>query len=131
GPDGKTLYVANENDNTVTIIDIEKRARLGAVAVGVEPEGMAASPDGRIVVCTSETTNIAHFIDTATRAIVANVLVDSRPRYAAFKADGSELWVSAEIGGTVSVVDPVKHTVKDRIAFEVAGLAREMIQPVG
>src|SRR5258707_15763182 len=26
---GKILYVANENNNTVTIIDIEKRARLG------------------------------------------------------------------------------------------------------
>ena len=38
-PTGKILYVANENDNTVTIIDIERRARLGEVEVGVEPEG--------------------------------------------------------------------------------------------
>jgi YVTN family beta-propeller protein len=36
-PSGRLLYVANENDNTVTIIDIERRARLGDVAVGVEP----------------------------------------------------------------------------------------------
>src|SRR5262249_11200394 len=28
-PSGRLLYVANENDNTVTIIDIERRARLG------------------------------------------------------------------------------------------------------
>ena len=44
---GKILYVANENDNTVTVIDLEKRVRLGDIQVGVEPEGMAISPDGR------------------------------------------------------------------------------------
>ena len=129
--DGKILYVANENDNTVTIIDIEKRARLGEVQVGVEPEGMGISPDGKFIVNTSETTNMAHFIDTATREIVANVLVDARPRYAEFKQDGSELWVSAEIGGTVSVIDPVKREIKKKITFEIPGLRREAIQPVG
>jgi PQQ-dependent catabolism-associated beta-propeller protein len=115
----------------VTIIDIERRARLGDVQVGVEPEGMGMSPDGKILVNTSETTNMAHFIDTATREIVANVLVDARPRYAEFKQDGSELWISAEIGGTVSVIDPVKRVVKKKITFEIPGLRREAIQPVG
>jgi PQQ-dependent catabolism-associated beta-propeller protein len=92
---------------------------------------MGMSPDGKILVNTSETTNMAHFIDTTTWEIVANVLVDARPRYAEFKRDGSELWVSSEIGGTVSVIDPVKREVKKKIAFEIPGLRREAIQPVG
>ena len=74
---------------------------------------------------------MTHFIDTTTREVVANVLVDTRPRYAAFKPDGSELWVSAEIGGTIAVIDPVKREVKKKIGFEIAGLRREFIQPVG
>ena len=130
-PSGKILYVANENDNTVTVIDIEKRVPLGEVQVGVEPEGMGLSPDGKILVSTSETTNMAHFIDTQTRRIVANVLVDARPRFAEFKRDGSELWVSSEIGGTVSVIDPVKHEVMTKIGFDIPGLRREAIQAVG
>jgi len=130
-PDGKTLYAANENDNTVTLIDVATRAATGEVPVGVEPEGMGVSPDGKTVVCTSETSNMAHFIDIRAKDIVANVLVDSRPRYAQFKSDGSELWVSAEVGGTVSVIDPVKHVVTKKIKFEVPGLRREAIQPVG
>src|SRR5437588_325208 len=124
-------YVSNEKGNTVTVIDIEKRTQLGAVQVGVEPEGMEISPDGKILINTSETTNMAHFIDLASRKIVANVLVDSRPRFAAFKPDGSELWVSSEIGGTVSVIDPVQHAVKKKIAFAIPGLRTEAIQPVG
>ena len=92
---------------------------------------MAISPDGKILINTSETTNMAHFIDTTTREIVANVLVDARPRFAEFKSDSSELWVSSEIGGTVSVIDPVKRTITDKINFNIPGLRREAIQPVG
>lgn len=92
---------------------------------------MAISPDGKILINTSETTNMAHFIDTASRQVVANVLVDSRPRFAEFKRDSSELWVSSEIGGTVSVIDPARHAVTGKITFEIPGLRREAIQPVG
>src|SRR5207237_7474164 len=115
----------------VTLIELERRARIGDVQVGVEPEGMAISPDGKILINTSETTNMAHFIDTETRQIVANVLVEARPRFAEFKRDGSELWVSSEIGGTVSVIDPVKHEVTAKIVFEIPGLRKEAIQAVG
>jgi PQQ-dependent catabolism-associated beta-propeller protein len=101
------------------------------VQVGVEPEGMAISPDGKTLVNTSETTNMAHFIDTESHQVVANVLVDARPRVAEFKQDGSELWVSAEIGGTVSIIDPVKREVRTKIKFNVPGLRSEAIQPVG
>ena len=83
------------------------------------------------MVATSETTNMAHFIDADTREITANVLVNSRPRFAEFKSDGSEVWVSSEIGGTVSVIDAKSHAVKKKIGFEIPGLAKEAIQAVG
>ena len=78
-PDGKTIYVSNENDNLVTMIDAQTKRQIGDVPVGVEPEGMAVSPDGKILVNTSETTNMAHLIDTGTKQIIANILVDARP----------------------------------------------------
>ena len=105
-PSGNPLYIANEDDNLVTVVDLETLQPLAEIPVGVEPEGMGVSPDGSVIVNTSETTNMAHFIDTATHEIVANVLVDQRPRFAEFKSDGSEVWVSSEIGGTVSVIEP-------------------------
>ena len=48
----------------VTVIDLEKRASIGQVSVGIEPEGLAVSPDSKILICTSETTSMVHFIDT-------------------------------------------------------------------
>ena len=59
------------------------------------------------------------------------MLVDARPRFAEFKHDGSELWVSSEVGGTVSVIDPVKREVTKKITFDIPGLRKEAIQPVG
>jgi YVTN family beta-propeller protein len=57
--------------------------------------------------------------------------VDSRPRHAEFRHDGTELWVSAEIGGTVSVFDVATQTQKARIAFPIPGMQTDLIQPVG
>jgi PQQ-dependent catabolism-associated beta-propeller protein len=74
---------------------------------------------------------MAHFIDTATRKVVTSVLVDARPRFATFKRDGSELWISSEVGGTVSIIDPAKHEVKQKVEFKIAGMRPEPIQPVG
>ncbi|NNG05907.1 MAG: PQQ-dependent catabolism-associated beta-propeller protein [Inquilinus sp.] len=130
-PDGGTLYIANEDDNLVTVVDVVGKRVVAEIEVGVEPEGMGISPDGRILVNTSETTNMAHFIDTVTHEIVDNVLVDSRPRVAQFNNDGSKVWVSSEIGGTVAVIDADSRAILRTIEFEIQGVPREAVQPVG
>lgn len=129
--DGKRIYTSNESDNIVTVIDLEKRAIAGQIDVGVEPEGMAVSPDGKIVINTSETTNMAHWIDAQSLEIIDNSLVDQRPRHAEFDKEGKRLWVSAEIGGTVSVFDVGNHQEIAKIPFAIKGIHRDRVQPVG
>jgi YVTN family beta-propeller protein len=41
------------------------------------------------------------------------------------------LWVSAELGGTVSVIDTETRKIVKKIGFKVPGLPKEAIQPVG
>jgi PQQ-dependent catabolism-associated beta-propeller protein len=130
-PSGNPLYVANEDDNLVTVVDIFKGTVVTDIPVGVEPEGMGMSPDGKVLVNTSETTNMAHFIDTTTHQTFDNVLVDSRPRVARFNHAGTQLWVSAEVGGTVSVIYPKTRKITNKINFEIPGILKEAIQPVG
>jgi PQQ-dependent catabolism-associated beta-propeller protein len=101
------------------------------VPVGVEPEGMGISPDGKMLVNTSETTNMAHFIDTSTFQVIDSVLVDSRPRFAEFNKDNSKVWVSSEVGGTVSVIEPGTRKILKKIEFQIPGVTAETIQPVG
>ena len=41
------------------------------------------------------------------------------------------MWLSSEIGGTVSISDPAKRVITGKITFNIPGLRREAIQPVG
>ena len=129
--EGKYIYVANEDDNMVTVVDYIEKKIVKEIPVGVEPEGMGLSPDGKTLVNTSETTNMAHFIDTSSLEIKANVLVDARPRVAQYTRDGKFVWVSSEIGGTISIIDPTKFEIIKKIEFSLPGLSKESVQPVG
>jgi PQQ-dependent catabolism-associated beta-propeller protein len=115
----------------VTVIDAADGKVRGEIQIGVEPEGMAVSPDDTVVVATSESTSMAHFIDIKSLKVIANVLVDTRPRVARFTRDGKEVWVTAEVGGTVSVIDAQTHKIKQRLTFEIPGVRPELIQPMG
>ena len=74
---------------------------------------------------------MAHFIDTESYEIVDNVLVGSRPRFAEFSADGSQLWVTSEVAGTASVIDPKTRQIIKVIDFAIPGVRPENMQPVG
>lgn len=74
---------------------------------------------------------MAHWIDTETQEIFSNTLVDQRPRHAEFTADGKHLWVSSEIGGTVTVFDTSDQSEVAKLSFAVKGMSPDRVQPVG
>lgn len=130
-PDDSKLFIANEDDAVTTVVDISTRQVVRQVDVGVEPEGMAVSPNNALAVATSETTNMAHIINAVTYERIADILVPPRPRHAIFTADSRKLWVSSEIGGTVSIIDTTKNEIEKTINFKIDGISADTIQPVG
>jgi PQQ-dependent catabolism-associated beta-propeller protein len=101
------------------------------IAVGVEPEGIAVSGDGKWVVNTSETSNMVHWIDPVDQSIKANTLVDPRPRAAEFSANSDALYVSSEIGGSLSRINVASKQVDAKVHFTIPGVEKALIQPVG
>ena len=130
-PSGERIYIANEDDAMVTVLNIEGGEMLAEIPVGVEPEGMRVHPDNHLTVATSEETSMAHFIDNDSLELTANILVDTRPRHAEYTRDGKEVWVSSEIGGTVSVIGIEEQSIKHKIKFNIKGVRDELIQPIG
>ena len=55
------IYVSNENDSMVTVIEKATGKVLARVPVGIEPEGLAVSKDGKTVIDVSKSTSMAHF----------------------------------------------------------------------
>lgn len=100
-PDGKRLFVANEDVATVSVVDVAARKVIARIPVGREPEGVVASPDGKWVLVTNESDNSVSVIDAATLKVVKSVRVGLRPRDAAFTADGAAAYVSGEFDASV------------------------------
>jgi len=130
-PDGKTIYVSNEDEGAVSFIDAANGKVLNNVKVGKEPEGVKVSADGRTLYVTSEVASLVHVIDVATAKVVKNVKVGKRPRRMAFTPDGKELWVSNELDASVSIIDTATQAVTGSLKFEVKGARAEDITPVG
>lgn len=130
-PDGKTIYVSNEDEAEASFVEAATGKVLKSVKVGQEPEGVKVSPDGKTLYVTSEVASLVHVIDTATGKILKNVKVGKRPRRMALTPDGKELWVTNELGASASIISTADHSVVGTLNFEVKGIRAEDITPVG
>ncbi len=114
-PDGKRLYIANEDAHTMTVLDIKTGAIIKTIPVGREPEGVTVSPDGRLAYITSETDHSVSVIDAATLTVKATIKVGIRPRSIAFSPDGKRAYVSGEFDRSVSEINVATSKVLSRI----------------
>ena len=130
-PDGKTIYVSNEDEGEVSFIDALTGKPLKSIKVGKEPEGVKVSADGKTLYVTSEVAGLVHVIDVASAKIVKNVKVGKRPRRMAITPDGKELWVTNELDASVSIVNTADNSVAATLKFQVKGVRAEDITPVG
>lgn len=129
-PDGRMLYVSNEEDALLTAFDLVAGKKAFEVKVGGEPEGVKVSADGKTVYVTSEVASLVHVIDVATRKVVKNIAVGKRPRRFLLTGTG-ELWVTNELGASVTVIRTSDHTVQGKIDFKPPGMRTEDVTPVG
>jgi YVTN family beta-propeller protein len=61
----------------------------------------------------------------------ANIVVGNRPRRFAMTPDQKELWVTNEISGEVTIIDPATNKVTKTIKFQPKGFREEDVTPVG
>lgn len=130
-PDGRTIYVSNEDEGEASFVDAQTGKVTKTIKVGQEPEGVKVSADGRTLYVTSEVASMVHVIDVAQGKVVKNVKVGKRPRRMAITPDGKELWVTNEMDASVSIVSTATHELLSTLKFEVRGARAEDITPVG
>jgi YVTN family beta-propeller protein len=116
-PDGSRLYVANQSDGTVSVIDTATNTVVGEpIPVVVAPYAVAVSPDGSRVYVTSLYVGpggTVSVIDTATNTTLGDP-IDVGGSYhfgVAVSPDGSRVYVTNGVDNTVSVIDTATNTV--------------------
>jgi YVTN family beta-propeller protein len=94
--DGRRLFVTDEDDARLTVLDARRAAVVARIRVGREPEGVRASADGRWVLVTSEEDSSVSIIDARSLTVRRTVAVGARPRDLAFASDGRSAYVPGE-----------------------------------
>ena len=110
-PDGKFIYVSNEDAGTATVLDVPTGRIVATIKVGAEPEGVKVTPDGKEMWVTSEGRGTVTVINVANNKVVATVKAGKRPRSLVFTPDGAKAYVPAEVGGDVTVVNAKNYKV--------------------
>ena len=107
-PDGRTLFTENEEDATVSVLDLAACRLVTQLKTPHPLAGIAIAPDGKLVVAVSDTEPVIFFIDAANHELVRTVALDGVPRpaqIARFSPDGRILLVTSVAGGTATLID--------------------------
>src|SRR3974390_1434673 len=81
-PDGRRLYTENEEDCSVSIIDLPGRKLLGKISTPRALAGIAISPDGRTVIAVDDVEPTLFLIDAAGRKVDATIRLLGGPKTA-------------------------------------------------
>jgi YVTN family beta-propeller protein len=108
-PDGKRLYTENEEDATVSVIDLPARKLLGKIATPRPLAGIAISADGATVVAVDDAEPRLILLDTRAGRVREEVVLAGVPKpaqIARYAPDNSLIGVTSLNSNTVSLVDP-------------------------
>ena len=108
-PDGRRLYTENEEDATVSVIDLPKRKLMGKIQTPRPLAGIAVSADGRTVVAVDDEQPTLFLIDTESERVVDTVRLEGvaeAAQIARYSPDNSVIGVTSLKSNTVSLIDP-------------------------
>jgi len=125
-PDGQRLYTENEEDATISVIDLPKRKLIGKFETPRPLAGIAISADGKTLVAVDDGEPTLFLVDAETGHLRDEVRLDGVPKpaqIARYAPDFSMLAVSSLNAGTVSLIDP---SFKRQAAIEVGSQPMDM-----
>jgi PQQ-dependent catabolism-associated beta-propeller protein len=100
-----TVYVSNEKDNSISVIDGDTYEVLETVPVGQRPRGIILSKDNsKLFVCTSDDDHI-EVLDLSTFEVVGTLPSGPDPETFDISPDGRLLYVANEDDNMVTVID--------------------------
>jgi YVTN family beta-propeller protein len=125
-PDGRRLYTEDEEDATVSVIDLATRKLLRKIKMPRPLAGIAISGDGAIVVAVDDEQPDLFLIDTASDNILRTVPLDGvaeGAQIARYSPDYALLAVTSLKSNTVSIIDA---SFREQTAIKVGSQPMDM-----
>lgn len=142
--DRDRVYTADQNSNTVSVINPAANTLLGQIKLGnqrpdvlsplykgeINVHGLGFSPDHKTLIAVSNGSNSVAFIDTATNKVKGIAYIGRSPHEGFFTADGKEVWVVVRGENYLSVISP--DTFRETARIETApGPGMVLFHPAG
>ncbi len=103
-PDGRTLYVSNEDGGAVSEVAVDGTRPPKSGTVGDQPEGVAVTRDGATLFVACEGSDWVAMLDARTMRLRRTIPVAGRPRTLLLSRDGKTVFVAAEFGGRLALL---------------------------
>src|SRR6266853_816429 len=120
--DGKFAFIANEDDASASIVDLDSGQSRAKIKVSEEPEGVGVNPSNGEVSVTCEEKGEVFVIDPDQQRVIAKIDTGGRPRSVAFLPDGSRAYAACENGGYIAVIDARSHKILSTIQLPTGAL---------
>jgi YVTN family beta-propeller protein len=115
--DGSQVYIANTNDNTVSVIQTSDNTVVDTISVGSDPYGIAVVPNGSYVYVANYMDGTVSVIQTSNNTVVDTISVGGYPFQIAVTPDGSHVYVTNQESDAVFVIQTSDNTVVDSISY--------------
>jgi YVTN family beta-propeller protein len=108
-PGGEKVYVANQGDNTVTVIDLLAENKTDVIKTGRAPSSILPIDD-RTIYVTNFDDDTVWVIDTITKQNNKQITVGHHPIAMALSPSGRYAYVVNNGSSNMSVIDAIRHT---------------------
>ena len=104
------VYVTNQGDNTVSVIDPASNTVIDKIPVE-SPSGIALDNEGKRAYVANQVENTVTVIDTTDNSLAATIPVGSKPHCLTFDSARNLIYVANYDGDCVSVIDTNTNTL--------------------
>lgn len=110
------IYVANQESDTVSVIDGATHGVISTIGVGNGPAGVGVNSVTQRIYVANYLSNNVSIIDGATNTVVATVPVGSDPNGVAVNPNTNRIYVANYLSNNVSVINGATNTVVTTVA---------------
>lgn len=123
-PDGQTLYVANNGDQSISLVDTTTFTERRRLTVGFAPRHIVPGGDGKLMYVSLTGNDSVGVLNVETEELVKEIAVGIRPKTIQISRDGRFLYVANYTGNSITIVDLSNHTTAelDLDVYKVSGL---------
>lgn len=116
--ESRTLYVANADDGTVSVIDAISNTVRTLIAVGDDPGGVHVNPGlGRVYIANDGGSSVS-VVDISTHSLLTNIATSPRPQHLVFDNANHRAYLTHFSPPRVSVIDTMSNIVIETIDFD-------------